>query len=199
MQLVHVPQWVSTDGASPPCQKRRQQVRSAIHVHTQQRAYEAGGSEGAGRVIAPRPVSSGGQPTVCTHWTAGVLDAPWHVPRTPPGSESGACAHRGHSGTWENPWSPCAPPGMGDRTTTRPGEVWELSPRSRAREGHHERPEARKVSGGERHAKRPERDTRSSSRRIVPPTVGNRAPRDPHEGRRPPGITFTWTERRERR
>jgi hypothetical protein len=168
-------------------------------VHTQQWAYEAGWSEGAGRVIEPRKVYRCGKPTVCKPWKAGVLDAIWQVPRTPPGSESGACAQRGNSGTWENHLSPCATPGMGDRTAKSPGEVWELSPRSRAREGSHERPEARKVPWCERQAKRPERDKREASRRRVPQTVGNRAPGDPHEGRRPPGITRHWPDRRERR
>jgi len=108
MKLVIVPQWVRIYGASPTGQKCSQQVSSDIHVHTQPWAYEAGGSEDAGRVIEPRKVSRCGKPTVCKHWKAGVLDALWHVLRTPPGSESGAWAQRGNAGTWENHWSPCA-------------------------------------------------------------------------------------------
>ena len=43
-----------------------------------------------------------GKPTVCSDRKAAVLDAPRRVCRTPPGSESGACVHRGDSGTWES-------------------------------------------------------------------------------------------------
>src|ERR671922_2325240 len=48
-----------------------------------------------------------GKPTVSTGRKAAVLDATWRAPRTPPGSESGACLHRGSSGTWESHLSPC--------------------------------------------------------------------------------------------
>ena len=52
----------------------------------------------------------------------------WRVHRTPPGSESGACLHRGSSGTWENHLSPCTIPGLGDRVTKGPGVIWGLRP-----------------------------------------------------------------------
>ena len=79
--------------------------------------YEAGCREDAGHVIEPRNVYSGGRedipqevsrgkPTVCKRRKAAVLDAVWRVSRTPPGSESGACSHRGNSGTWESHLSP---------------------------------------------------------------------------------------------
>jgi len=54
MQLVVVTPWVRTDGASPTGPKPSQQVRSDIHVHTQQWTYGAGWNEDAGRVIEPR-------------------------------------------------------------------------------------------------------------------------------------------------
>ena len=130
-------------------------------------AYEAGGSEEAGRVIEPRNEysrgqkdipqgSRGGKPTVSSGRKAAVLGALWRVRRTPPGSESGACLHRGNSGTWESHLSPCHRPGSGDRVTTGPGVLLGASTRPRARKGHHKRTEARKVSGSERQAKRPE-------------------------------------------
>jgi hypothetical protein len=50
------------------------------------------------------------------------------VHRTPPGSESGACLQRGHSGTWEHHRSPRITPGLGDRVTTGPGVTWGLRP-----------------------------------------------------------------------
>ena len=90
----------------------------------QQWEYEAGVSEEVGRVIEPRNVYSRGQkensqgcmrgkPTVSTDRKAAVLGALWRVRRTPPGSESGACIHRGSAGTWESRLSPCPTPGLG--------------------------------------------------------------------------------------
>src|SRR3989442_5635984 len=62
-----------------------------------------------------------GKPTVSSGRKAAVLDALWRALRTPPGSKSGACIHRGSSGTWESHVSPCHIPGMGDRVTKSPG------------------------------------------------------------------------------
>ena len=64
-------------------------------------AYEAGGSEEAGRVIEPRNEysrgqedipqgSRGGKPTVSSGRKAAVLGAAWRVRRTPPGSDVAA-------------------------------------------------------------------------------------------------------------
>src|SRR5262249_17664046 len=78
--------------------------------------------------MEPRKVYRGGQPTVCTHGKAAVLSAFWRVRRTPPGSESGACLHRGNSGTWESHRAPGDRPGMGDRATQSPGVGWALRP-----------------------------------------------------------------------
>jgi len=50
------------------------------------------------------------------------LRAPYFYPT------SGACSHRGSSGTWESHLSPCHTPGMGDRVTKSPGAVWGLRP-----------------------------------------------------------------------
>src|SRR4029453_4790900 len=41
------------------------------------------------------------------------LSAIGRVLRTPPGSESRACVHRGDLGTWESHLSPCQHPGLG--------------------------------------------------------------------------------------
>jgi hypothetical protein len=93
-----------------------------------------------------------GKPTVCMRWKAAVLDAPWRGCRTPPGSESGACSHRGHSGTWESHLPPCYSAGMGDRRTKSPGVTrgfhLATSPFGRPRTL-----EASRVSGNERQAK----------------------------------------------
>jgi hypothetical protein len=84
--------------------------------------YGAGGSEKAGRVMEPRKEYSRGQedspheglrgkPTVSSGRKAAVLGATWQASRTPPGSKSGACIHRGSLGTWESHLSPCVYPG----------------------------------------------------------------------------------------
>jgi hypothetical protein len=77
-------------------------------------------------VMEPRNEYSRGKPTVCTRWKAAVLGARWRVRRTPPGSESGACLHRG---TRELGRAICLlddMPGLGDRVTKGPGAVWAL-------------------------------------------------------------------------
>ncbi len=45
---------------------------------------------------------SRGKPTVSKNRKATGPDTVWRVDGTPPGSKSGACLHRGHSGTWES-------------------------------------------------------------------------------------------------
>src|SRR5438445_246051 len=90
---------------------------------------------------------SRGKPTVSSDRKAAVLGAVWRVRRTPPGSESGACVQRGHSGTWESHLSPCCIPGVGDRATKGPGVILGASTRTRARKGDHKRMEAGKGSG----------------------------------------------------
>ena len=69
-----------------------------------------------------------GTPTVSSGRKAAVLGAGGRVRRTPPGSKSGACMHRGSSGTWESHVSPCQTPGVGDRVTKSPGVIWGLQP-----------------------------------------------------------------------
>src|SRR5215471_1208662 len=63
-ELVAVTQWVRTDGASPTWPKPSQQARSALHVHTQQWAYEAGGH-------ARRQAAWDGAPKSISWWTQG--------------------------------------------------------------------------------------------------------------------------------
>ena len=54
-----------------------------------------------------------GKPTGSSGRKAAVLRALWRVRRTPPGSKSRACMHRGSSGTWESHLFPCHIPGLG--------------------------------------------------------------------------------------
>ena len=94
-------------------------------------------------MMEPRNGENRGQPTVASGWKAAVLGAFWRVCRTPPGSESGACLHRGHAGTWESHRSPCAHArtgGPGDqvlalsgRFAQAPGPVGNHDPGKQAR------------------------------------------------------------------
>jgi len=107
------PVGASRQDSSPTRLTPSQQVGSDLHVQPQQWAYGAGGSEAAGRVIEPRKAYYRGQqdipreverekPTVWKNRKAAVPDTQWRVCGTPPGSKSGACRHRGNSGTWES-------------------------------------------------------------------------------------------------
>ena len=81
--------------------------------------YEAGRSEGAGRVIEPRNsvvVVIGITALGSQRGKADGVSIPegsslggryGDVLGAPPGSESGACTHRGNSGTWEGLLPPC--------------------------------------------------------------------------------------------
>ena len=54
MKLVVVTQWVRTLWCKSHRTKASPAGQEQIHVHTQQWAYAAGGSEEAGRVMEPR-------------------------------------------------------------------------------------------------------------------------------------------------
>jgi hypothetical protein len=69
-----------------------------------------------------------GTPTVASGRQAAVRQASGRAGRTPPGSQSGACMHRGRSGTGESHVSPWHTPGVGDRVTQGPGVIWGLRP-----------------------------------------------------------------------
>src|SRR5262245_61426785 len=86
-----------------------------------------------------------GKPTVSTGRKAAVLGALGRVCRTPPGSKSGACRHKGSSGTWESHLSPCQDVRSGGPDDQRPWRGWGASTRPRALRGQHKRTEAGKV------------------------------------------------------
>ena len=90
MQLVAVPQEVSTSGDKSSLMKASPAGQERTRVPPRQGPYGAGWSEETGRVMAPRKGESRGKPTVCTPWKAVVLDALWQGCRTPPGAASGA-------------------------------------------------------------------------------------------------------------
>jgi hypothetical protein len=79
-----------------------------------------------------------GKPTGCLTRKAAVLWTLYgDVLRTPPGSKSGACTHRGDSGTWESLLSPChtGPEDQGYRLTKSPGAEEVASASQRVRLG----------------------------------------------------------------
>src|SRR5262249_8019296 len=114
----------SRSGANSTCQPSNGRTKLE-----QARRQAASWSPEICRVVVNRiaaAVARQKKPTVCSGRKATVLCAIWQVHRTPPGSESGACLHRGSSGTWENHLSPCTTPGVGDRVTKGPGMIWGL-------------------------------------------------------------------------
>ena len=124
-----------------------------------------------------------GTPTVSSGRKAAVLEALWRALRTPPGSESGACIHKGSAGTWESHGSPCHNPGMGDRVTKGPGVVWEFRPdHEPVRDTTNGQQQAR-YRGASAKRSVPRGAERQSERSIVPGKVGNSGPQDPREGR----------------
>ena len=125
------------------------------------------------------------KPTVCTHWKAAVLSALGQEFRTPPGSESGACFHRGNSGTWESHLSPCHTTrsgGPGDQKPWRgPGCFHQVT----SPEGIPQTMGARKVSGNERQAKDSERGRRAVVAAHSTGEGGEARPKRPTGGKAP--------------
>ena len=106
------------------------------------------------------------------------LRAPYFYPT------SGACLHKGNSGTWESHVSPCQTPGVGDRVTKGPGVVWGLRPDHEPVRDTTNTPKWARYRGASDKRSALRRAGWQSERSIVPGKVGNRGPRDPLEGRR---------------
>ncbi len=169
-----------------------------------QGAYGAGGSEEAGCVMEPRKEYSRGQQDTrrsrgerrrcAVRRKAAVLGARGRVRRTPPGSESGACLHRGNSGTWESQLSPCRPyPEWG--TGCPKALAWSggFDPAT-SPQGQHVRAAASQVSGRERQAKRPERGRMAVFAAHSPEEGGEPRPTGPPGGQATPGLTLCGTQ-----
>jgi hypothetical protein len=128
------------------------------------RREAAGWSPARGRGVASRRAAAVSRhtPPGCQRRQAAVLGAGWPGRRTPPGSESGACLHRGSAGTWEPPRSPCPPPGVGAWAPTGPGVAGALHP------GHapDEAPPNAVQQGREREASAQRRDPRGAGGRL---------------------------------
>ena len=84
--------------------------------------------------------------------------------------------------------------GPGDQ---KPWRGLGASTSSRARQGHHERPEVGKGLGSERRAKRPAKGLVAVCAAHRTDEGGERRPTGPTGGKATPGITFWGTERRE--
>ncbi len=150
-----------------------------------------------------------GKPTVCTHRQAAVLGACGRVPRTPPGSESGACMPRGNSETWESQWSPCGESGGGVPTIAgkTPGAERRLQPLKRAfwrkTKGTQSKRSDARYRGRRGRTERPRdgllavvADHSTDGRE---PTVPGREGGEPQSqgptgGKAKPGITFFWKD-----
>jgi hypothetical protein len=129
-----------------------------------------------GRVVdrrISRQAVGRGTPTGASGRKAAVLDATGRAPRTPPGSERGACLHRGSSGTWESHRSPgnsCRSGEPADATTLAWARGASTAPR--AGNGDHERREPARYRAARDKRRVPSGAGWQSERRIVPVTGG---------------------------
>ena len=193
MKLVDVPQWVRAKAQVPPDERlaSRSEANSTCTPSNGSAELEgtrmqaACGRPEQGRVVDTRISCKAvvrGKPTVSSGRKAAVLGARRRVPRTPPGSKSGACigVTRGRGRAI------CLLaniPGLGARATKGPGAVGGL------------RPDGEPV-GDTTHARKRPRDRGASdkrsvskrtgwqsSRNIGPGKEGTQGPRDPREGR----------------
>jgi hypothetical protein len=139
MKLVVVTQWVRARAQVPPDQSlaSRSEVTSTCTPSNGRTKLDGARMQAA--CLSPEKcivvdnritlkAVQRGTPTVSSGRKAAVLGAGGRGRRTPPGSKSGACIHRGSSGTWESHRSPCHTPGVGDRVTKGPGVVWGFRP-----------------------------------------------------------------------
>lgn len=91
-----------------------------------------------------------GKPTFFVRRKAAVLETQRRVDRTPPGSKSGACTHKGSLGTRENRHLLAADTGIG-KPEYKNGQA--LTGELSCPEGERTKVGERKVSGNERKAK----------------------------------------------
>jgi len=148
-----------------------------------------------------------GKPTVCKRRKAAVLDALWQGFRIPPGSESGACIHRGDSGTWESQWCPCRESGVGVPAIAAktPGAGRRLSPLRRAlqEQGTQSKTSATRYRGRKGSTERPrdellavlaEHSTDGWEPAVPGREGGEPMSQGPTGGKAKPGITFFWKD-----
>jgi len=140
---------------------------------------------------------------VCSGRKAAVLGTPRRVSRTPPGSESGACFHRGDSGTWESQWSPWEISGIGVPTieVKTPGVARRRPPRTRAlrKQGTQNQRRDPRERGRRGSTERPRDGLLAVCADPRPEEGGEPRPTGPTGGKATPGIPFCWKESREGR
>jgi hypothetical protein len=155
--------------------------------------------------------NSEGKPTACSGRKAAVLDAIRRVFRIPPGSESGACIHRGDSGTWESQWFPCRKSGVGVPTgeVKTPGAGRRLAPPRRAlqEQGTQSKTSATRYRGRRGRTERPrdgplavlaDHSTEGQEPWASGREGGEPTSQGPTAGKAKPGITFVWKDLGER-
>ena len=206
MKLARVAQWVRIrNEPSPTRPKPGQQVGSEAACYSRKGVYEAGCSESAGRVNEPRNVYGRGRKDrpsgnregesrrLGKVRKAAVLGTLWQVCRTPPGSKSGACTHRGNLGTRESQLSPSHK----SRKIRGTGEPKALALAGRfhrsaslkrdtnrgSRQGIGKRAKSEATRDGQL-AVLAEHSTDGPGMDAQAGKVGNRGPRDPLQGRR---------------
>ena len=167
MKHVNITQWVRGRKLSSPSRpKTSHQVGSRTEVRSPRGDVR---SRGEARIQAALLCSENGyscgqmdksgqpdqKPTRCTTGKAAVLFAPRQAGGTPPGSESGACIHRGNPGTRESlpsPWDKSPEHGWPAQIT--PGRVLADAASGRtdpgvSRKGHKERVNPRYRKGAQ--------------------------------------------------
>ena len=141
-----------------------------------------------------------GKPTHCMQRKAAVLSCDMASEEgTPPGSESGACTHRGNSGTWESLLLPChILPEQGlpadqivPALTVRFPTAASLE-RGYKGKGDEQGAGERATSEATRNEQQAVLAEHSTDER------GEPRPKEPMGGKARPGMTFHWKERRER-
>ena len=148
------------------------------------------------------------KPTACTRWKAAVRDALRRAFRTPPGSETRACSHRGSLETWESQWFPCIESGVGVPTSEvkTPGAGRRLSPLRRAlhEQGTQSKTSDTRYRGRRGRTERPRdgllavlADHSTDGREPAVPgrEGGEPMSQGPTGGKAKPGITFFWKDR----
>jgi len=151
------------------------------------------------------------KPTACTRWKAVVRDALRRAFRTPPGSETRACSHRGSLETWESQWFPCRESGVGVPTgeVKTPGAGRRLSPPRRALQGQgtQSKTSATRYRGRRGRTERPRdgplavvADQSTEGRRPCASgrEGGEPTSQGPTAGKATPGITLFWKDLWER-
>ena len=197
--------------------KPNQQAGSNVRVRLSNEGCEAGNSKNVGRVMEPRnrysrgyinrSESTGESRRIGVRGRQQSRDRQGEVFASPPGSESGACIHRGGSGTGEARQSPCREDDRKKRGTGRSkalGVQRSLFTVCTSRKRKHEEGKSaryREASGSEatregRAGVLAEHSTEGRCGRFrCGREDGEPRPKGPVVGKAKPGTTLCWRER----